>query len=253
MPAARFDFRNHRLPSLALAALFVVTTTLSMRAALDRFNELLHGDQYVDTSFGLDTLTFKVDALDPEAERAGLRKGDIVVGVNGHPVQGWSDIYGPVRRAHTGDNLLMRVKRTGTAGSLEKNISVPLRRFTYVGYAPGSTGYIATILSRILTPLFCLALGFWVAAVRIRDRAAWALLLLMLSVANLITDGRTIFGHQDALQPVLTSLTGMFIRLGPLALVCFRVIFPEAPPKKASGYLMTHSRSHYKREAECLP
>jgi phosphoserine phosphatase RsbU/P len=232
MPVARLDFRNHRLLSLALAALFVVAATLSMRAALDRFNELLHGDQYVDTSFGLDTLTFKVDALDPEAERAGLRKGDIVVGVNGHPVHGWSDIYGPVRRAHTGDKLLMRVKRRGTAGVVEagffeKDIAVPLRRFTYVGYAPGSAGYIATILSRILTPLFCLALGFWVAAVRIRDRAAWALLLLMLSVANLITDGRTIFGHQDALQPFLTGLTGIFIRLGPLALVYFGIIFPE--------------------------
>ncbi len=76
--------------------------------------------------------------LDPEAERAGLRKGDIVVGVNGRPVQGWSDIYGPVRRARTGDHLLLRVKRTSVAGSVEEDISVPLRRFTYVGYAPGS-------------------------------------------------------------------------------------------------------------------
>jgi sigma-B regulation protein RsbU (phosphoserine phosphatase) len=233
MPISRLHFRNNRLATQALLALFVVATTLSMRAALDRFNELLHGDQYVDTSFGLDTLTFKVDALDPEAERAGLNKGDIVVGVNGRPVRGWSDIYGPVRRAHTGDSLLMRVKRAGSAGvveggSFEKDILVPLRRFTYVGYAPGSAGYIATILSRILTPLFCLALGFWVAAVRIRDRAAWALLLLMLSVANLITDGRTIFGHQDALQPFLTGFTGVFIRLGPLALVYFGIIFPEA-------------------------
>lgn len=227
MPAARLDFRNHRLPSVALAVLFVVSMTTSLRSAWDRFDEMLHGEQYASTSFGLDTRTFKVDELETEAEQAGLRKGDIVLGVNGRPVQGWSDIEGPVRRARTGDHLLLRVKRTGAAGSAAEDISVPLRRFTYVGYAPGLAAYVATILFRILTPLFCLALGFWVAAVRVSDVAAWALLVIMLGVANLITDGRTIYGHEDALQPFLTGLTILFIQLGPLALVYFAIIFPE--------------------------
>ena len=191
MPAPRLNFRNHRLASLALAALFVVSMTLSLRSAWDGFDEMLHGEQYVDLSFDLDTQTFKVTELETGAERAGLRKGDIVVGVNGRPVQGWSDIYGPVRRARTGDLLSLRVKRTGAAGSVEEDISVPLRPFTYVGYAPGSAAYVATILFRILTPLFCLALGFWVAAVRVGDRAAWTLLFLMLSLANFIGDSNT--------------------------------------------------------------
>ena len=142
-------------------------------------------------------------------------------------MQGWSDIEGPVRRARTGDHLLLHVKRTGAADWIEEDISVALRRFTYVGYLPGSAEYIAAICSRILTPLFCLVLGFWVAAVRVGDRAAWALLVLMLSVANLIIDSRTTYGHEDALQPFLTGLTGVFIRLGPLALVYFGIIFPE--------------------------
>jgi len=227
MPAARLDFRNHPLASLALAALFVVSMTLSLRGAWDRFDEMLHGEQYVDPSFDLDTQTFRVVELQSGAERAGLRKGDIVVGVNGRPVQGWSDIYGPARRARTGGHLLLHVKRKDVAGSIEEDVSVPLRQFTYVGYAPGSAGYIATICSRILTPLFCLVLGFWVAAVRVGDRAAWALLLLMLSMANLIVDDRTMYGHEDALQPFLTGLSIVFIRMGPLALVYFGIIFPE--------------------------
>jgi len=227
MPAARLDFRNHRLASFLLAALFVVATTLSLRATWDRFDEVLHGGQYVSRPFVLDNLTLKVEELEPAAEQAGLRKGDIVVGVNGRPVQGWSDISAPTRRARTGDRLLLRVKRTSTAGPVEQDISVPLERFTYVGYVPGSAGYIATILSRILTPLFCLVLGFWVAAARIEDRAAWTLLLLMLSVATLITDDRTSFGYNDALEPFLNVLNGWFVRLGPLALVYFGIIFPE--------------------------
>src|SRR5437879_5900969 len=99
MPAARPEFRNHRLPGFLLVALFVLATTLSLRAAWDRFDEMLHGDQYVSEGFDLDFGTFKVGEPGAEAERAGLRKGDIVVGVNGRPVQGLSDIYGPIRRA----------------------------------------------------------------------------------------------------------------------------------------------------------
>ncbi len=227
MPTARVHFRNHRLASLALAALFVVSMTISLRSAWDRFEEMLQGEQYVVTGFDLKTQTFKVDELEIEAERAGLRIGDIVVGVNGRPVQGWSDILGPVRRARTGDRLLLHVQRTGAAGSIEQDIPVPLRRFTYVGYAPGSAAYVVTILFRILTPLFCLALGFWVAAVRVGDRAAWTLLVLMLSLSNQIMDDRTSYGNEDVLQPFLTGLTGVFIRLGPLALVYFGIIFPE--------------------------
>ena len=227
MPVVRLDLRIHRLASLLLAALFVVSMTNSLRSAWDRFDEMLHGDRYVSAGFDLDTQTFEVEYLEPGAEHGGLQMGDVVVGVNGRPVQGWSDISGPVRRARTGDHLLLQIKRTGAAGSVGRDISVPLRQFTHVGYAPGSAAYVVTILFRILTPLFCLALGFWVAAVRVGERAAWALLVLMLSVSNLILDDRTTYGNDDVLQPILSALSVMFIRLGPLALVYFGIVFPE--------------------------
>jgi hypothetical protein len=201
--------------------------TLSLRYVWDRFDEMLHGDRYVRASFDLNPENFEVNELETEAERAGLRTGDIVIGVNRRPVEGWSDIEGPLRRARTGDRLLLRVKRMGAAGPVEQEISVPLERFTYLGYTPGSAGYIATLLSRILTPLFCLVLGFWVAAVRVGDRTAWTLLLLMLAVGNLVIDTGTSFGREDALQPFLNVLNGFFIRLGPLALVYFGIVFPE--------------------------
>jgi sigma-B regulation protein RsbU (phosphoserine phosphatase) len=227
MPAVRLNFRNHRLASLLLAALFAVSMAVSLRSSWDRFDEMLHGEQYVTESFDLDSQTFKVIKLDSATEQAGLRLGDVVTSINGRPVQGWFDIEGPVRRARTGDHLLLHVKREDAAGLLEKDISVPLKQFTYVGYLPGSAAYVVTILFRIVTPLFCLALGFWVAAVRIGDRAAWALLLMMLSVANIVTDDRTTFGHEGALAPFLTGLTFVFIHLGPLALVYFGIVFPE--------------------------
>jgi hypothetical protein len=149
--AAWLGFRSHRLPRAALAALFVVSMMQFLRYAWDRTDEMLHGAQYVSRTFGLDTATFKVNSLEEDAERAGLRRGDIVVGVNGRRVHGFSDIDGPTRRARIGDELLLRVTRTGDAGSTAHDISVPLRQFTYVGYAPGTAAYVATILVRILT------------------------------------------------------------------------------------------------------
>ena len=169
MPIARLNPRQHRLAGVALAILFVVAITNSLRGAWDRFDELRDGEHYVSPSFGLGWPAFKVDALEPMAEQAGLREGDLILRVNGRPVHGWSDIYGPVRRARPGDRLLLHVKRTGTA---EQDVLVPLEPFTYVGYMPGTAGYVATICSRILTPLFCLLLGLRVASVRIGDRAA---------------------------------------------------------------------------------
>src|SRR5436305_2041019 len=99
MPVARLDFRNHRLASLLLAALFLVSMTIALRSTWDRVDEMLYGEHYVTTTFDLKDQTFEVDHLDPEAERAGLRMGDIVIGVNGRAARGWSDIEIPVRRA----------------------------------------------------------------------------------------------------------------------------------------------------------
>src|SRR5579885_340019 len=166
MPA-RPDFRKYRV---ALAALFVVSMAVALRSSWDRLDEMLYGARYVSEGFDLDTQTFKVIRLDDATKQAGLRLGDVVTGVNGRPARGWSDIEVPVRQARTGDHLVLHVKRDGTEA---KDVPVPLHRFTYVGYPPGSTAYVVTILFRIVTPLFCLALGFWVAAVRVGDRAAW--------------------------------------------------------------------------------
>jgi sigma-B regulation protein RsbU (phosphoserine phosphatase) len=73
----------------------------------------------------------------------------------------------------------------------------------------------------------CIALGFWVAAVRVYDWAAWNLLLLMLSVANLTVEGRTIYGNEDWLQPFLTAFSIGLIRLGPIVLAYFGITFPQ--------------------------
>ncbi len=227
MPALRSTIRTHPLANLALLALFLVAATAWVRDARDRVDEMLHGEQYVFSTFDINPFTFQVASTSPAAEAAGLRKGDLLLTVNGRALNGFSDYDGVVRKTRAGDRLQVRIQRSASAGPGEQELSVPLRPFTYVGYDKSSPAYWCLLALRIATPFLCLVLGFWVAAVRVYDRAAWNLLFILLSVANLITEGRTLFGNQDALQPFLTSFSFGAIIAGPVALAYFGITFPE--------------------------
>ncbi|MGA8101577.1 MAG: SpoIIE family protein phosphatase [Candidatus Acidiferrales bacterium] len=206
----------------------MIAATVWLRDASDRVDEMLHGDQYVRQPFDLDPFTFEATPYDSSVEAAGLRRGDVVLTVNGLPLDGLTGYVGSVRRARFGDRLRVRIRRFTSAGPIEQDLSLPLPQFTYVGYTRGgSPAYWFVLALRIATPFLCMALGFWVAAVRVYDRAAWNLLFMMLSVANLITEGRTIYGNEDSLQPFLTAFSLGLIRLGPIALAYFGITFPK--------------------------
>jgi sigma-B regulation protein RsbU (phosphoserine phosphatase) len=228
MATLRSTLRTHPLATLSLTVVFIIAATQWLRDTGDRVDDMLHGEQYVSSPFELDAFTFKVTELEPSADAAGLRKGDQVLNVNGRTLDGLTDYFGAVRRARVGDRLHVRVRRFTPAGQTEQDLTVPLRQFTYVGFTKGaSPAYWYLLVFRMATPFLCMLLGFWVAAVRVYDRAAWYLLFVMLSVANLITDGRTILGNEDSLQPFLTAFSVGLIRLGPIALAYFGITFPE--------------------------
>ncbi len=227
MPALRSTLRTYPAATLGLLVLFLIAGTAWVRDTHDRLDEMFYGEQYVFPTFDVSVFTFQVDSMRPSAEAAGLRKGDLLLEVNGRPVNGFADYNGSVRNARAGDRLRVRIRRITPAGSQEHELSIPLRPFTYVGYDKSSPAYWCLLALRITTPFLCLVLGFWVVAVRIYDRAAWTLLIILLSVANLITEGRTLFGNQDALQPFLTWFSFAAIMLGPVALAYFGITFPE--------------------------
>jgi hypothetical protein len=172
MLALRSTLRAHPLATVGLIALFMIAAAQWLRDAGDRIDEMLHGDQYVRTPFYLYGFNFEVASLDSSAEAAGLRKGDLVLAVNGRALDGLTAYIGPVRRARVGDRLRVRIRRFTSAGPTEQDVSIPLQQFTYVGFTRGaSPAYWLVIALRIATPLLCMALGFWVAAVRVYDRA----------------------------------------------------------------------------------
>jgi phosphoserine phosphatase RsbU/P len=228
MPIVKVGRRNHSFAYAVLAILFVISCVQWVRNSSVSVQYIVHGERLVRGPFDVNGVSLEVDSVNAEAEAAGLRKADLLLAVDGRPVKGLADYWGALRRASLGDRLLVHVRSTGASGPVEKDLSIELRPFTYLGLTKAdSRAFPWIILPSILLPLCCLALGFWVAAVRIGDKAAWLLLLIMLGIANTITEGRVLFGYQDALQPFLTAFVVGFVTLTPLPLAFFAILFPE--------------------------
>jgi len=150
---------------------------------------------------------------------------------NGRPLDGLVVYYGALRRARAGDRLRVEVESGATGGASVKDLSIVLRPMwddLQFSTAP-STVYIYTVVNMILMPIVCIALGFWVAAVRIQDRAAWFLLMLLLSLAAFIGSGsyQSMFGREDILQPLLTGFHVFFANIASFALMLFGIEFPD--------------------------
>ena len=85
-------------------------------------------------------------------------------------------------------------------------------------------------LLSLAMPYACLALGFWVAAVRVRDRQAWLVLFLLLSMAEFASSERlfrTIYGRRDFFQPIAASYQPLLANLWPTFMLLFAIYFPK--------------------------
>jgi sigma-B regulation protein RsbU (phosphoserine phosphatase) len=231
VPPARSNLRTHALAYLCLAALFLISVTEWTRDAFDRFEAIRHGSVYAREPFELIDPNRTATSLAPEAQAAGLKEGDVVLAVNGRPVDGSVVYYGALRRARVGDRLLVRAHSVAPDGSAMKDLSIALRPMAddpTFRTDPLSV-YIYFVLGMIAMPVVCTALGFWVAAVRITDRSAWLLLVLLLSFPAFVGGGSwsAMFGREDILQPLLTGFHIFFANIASSALVLFGIAFPE--------------------------
>src|SRR5688572_7360623 len=175
-----------------------------MRSSWDRINELRRPEYYVQPPFDLGDFAEAFN-LQREAEAAGIRAGDVVTEIEGRPLEGLSDFHSAVRRAKVGDRLALRVRTGNDANAVPKPVSIELQAYPDLGISE-LTATLFVVVFLIVMPLFCIALGFWVVAARVQDRAAWLLLVLLLSISAIIgTTPRTQFGNTDTLQPLLTA------------------------------------------------
>jgi sigma-B regulation protein RsbU (phosphoserine phosphatase) len=92
--------------------------------------------------------------------------------------------------------------------------------------------WIFVVSTTILTPAFCLLLGFFVAAMRPRDPLAWLLLALMLSFAQLsIATSRSLMDvisrWPDIVRPAAILYNVLFASTWSIWILLFGIYFPE--------------------------
>ncbi len=178
----------------------------------------LHGSEHVAEPFRMDEDPLTVTSVKPEAQRAGLRKGDTIVGL--------------ADKLYTGENQRLRILRDARPGST-----------LVVDYTRGAQRSTASIrlvardasLSRTrrleglvvvmsVTSFIALVVGYWIVAARPRDRNAW-LILLLLSFAEVLYFGPNYW--PGMWLSILVSWYDFLQIMGLLALFLLGVYFPE--------------------------
>jgi sigma-B regulation protein RsbU (phosphoserine phosphatase) len=212
--------------------LFLISSTYFARNALLTLALVQHADKYVQPPFDLGDANWGAVGVGPAAEAAGMKFGDTVLSVNGHPIDGFITYYGAIREARPGDRLRVQIRGPRPDISPARDLSIQLRSFSDLSpdlRNPDLSTYIGILLPMVVLPIVCIALGFWVAAVRISDRSAWLVLVVLLSFAASSVGGNSLilFGSQNIFQPLLAMFPAFFGIIAAAALMLFGIAFPE--------------------------
>lgn len=159
-----------------------------------------------------------------EASGTDLRRGDEVVSIGGRTYRGVATPWEAVAKLRPGDPLEIVVQR-GESGAQPAARRVVVRLAARAPSENWAERWLVTPLLGILMPLFCTALGVWVAAVRPADPRAWILLALMLSFGAITDPEFASWG------PGLRELgAAWYTLLGaswPIFMLLFGLYFPE--------------------------
>jgi len=215
---------------VALAGLLAVAGAYHALVARDILREILYPSSIYAPPFEVSPATAIINDAGSGAN-AGLRKGDILLAVDGMPFTG-TYVFDEAVANPPADHTLTVIVRSSGAGSAsgERTLRVPLQNLRQ-----HESDIIFRLIVNVAMPLFCLTLGFWVAAVRPRDRVAWLLLGLMLGFPHLLDfpTGAWGPGVRDAMR-AYHLLAGNF---WPIAMLLFGLYFPEPFPGRGKRFL----------------
>ena len=233
MPDTRSPIRTHALAYLGLAALFLFSVTMFARDAYDSIDLLRHQTEYARPPFYLGDANWGAVSVQPEAEARGMKFG-------GRRAHGERPSCRRVFRVSTARcarrgraiDCAYRCKRQGRDTTPSEMCRSICSRIAAAPTRWGLSEYVGFALRVVVLPLVCIALGFWVAAVRIGDRSAWLLLSLLLSLA--VTSGSAAteaqFGREGVLQPLFAGFGALCGNILVPALMLFGIAFPERLP-----------------------
>jgi two-component system, NtrC family, sensor kinase len=153
------------------------------------------------------------------ADVAGVRPGDILLAVNGTPVQAPADVVVYQHRGHEGTELSYSLLRLGTRQALQVSLA-----------AAGRTTSMYFVLASV--GLFTLLVGAWVRVRRPRDQATLHFFWLCVAFFGAFTFSFN--GPFDRLDWTFYWGDAMAMALLPPLLLHFTLVFPERPPWRRS-------------------
>lgn len=174
------------LALLVLGAYFVGLVMFQSRLTWENFDRQLHITQTARPPFTVVSPGPTLSALSPEAVAGGLVRGDRLLALDGKPARGERSAQAAVNGLRAGEILRVTVERNGVA--LNSTI-----RLQSVSATPLTlTDWILFTLRGVLTPWFCLILGFGVAFQRPTDPLAWLLVMLLMSFGGVAQAGNVL-------------------------------------------------------------
>lgn len=208
---------------LGLAALLAVAALFQGAYSWHAVWRLMHASE-VARPFAMEAAGAQIVWASAEASAAGMRRGDRLVAVNGRPYTARADLTEALQDARPGELLECKVRGEGEAGL--RTVSVRLAPFQ--PRIPRVGEWLLTVVLRVVMPVFCLALGFWVAGARPRDPLAWLLLALMMSFSQFVSVGRPRW--EGGLAGVAVGYHSLLSSAWPIWMILFGLYFPEPLP-----------------------
>jgi phosphoserine phosphatase RsbU/P len=167
----------------------------------------------------------KVAVASVAANSAGIKRGDILLAVNGRPYNGLAVLAQEQSKATPGSKLVLSLKND----SGEHQVAL------LISQSQGELGQNAVaVLLLIVAPWFCLLLGCWVVLVRPRDRLAWLLLGMLLGFTQLFGAGTMIQAWPTGFAEMATAYHFGLVWAWPIFMFLFGYYFPEPFPASHS-------------------
>ncbi len=208
-----------------LATLSVLAIGYQVRFSSDVVRVLWHSAEIARLPFGFQ-MPPTIYAVAPEAEIAGVRKGDRLLLVNGQPFLGMVTLARAVGDSRPGDSLTVTVQPFARSEEA-RTVTVRLAGEWQPGPKP-ETRLLIFVLE-LLLPAMCLLLGIWVVAVRSMDRCAWLLLVLLLGFTQLLSP-HWLAGWSPLLRYPAEIYHRSFRMAWPIGMMLFGLYFPRRFP-----------------------
>lgn len=161
----------------------------------------------------------RIFGIPKKAWDLGIRRGDVLLEMDGRPFAGYTDMCEAVSKRKPGDLMPVTIRRASD-GSIA-HLQIPLEP-RVDGSIPVWT-WLWKITTQILFPLFCMLTGFWVVLNRYRDLSAWLLLFILLASATLLPTA-TWTGYWSAAANGWDALLGTML---PGMMMLFAIYFPD--------------------------